>query len=448
MPRATAKNLPFAAPRAMRPGTLTRRENRAVRRLCGLYSFGILGLYMALPVLSPYAHTLRGRTDLLVGLSVGAYGLTQILFQIPFGHLSDRIGRKKVIALGLVLFAAGGMVCAAGDHIGWLIAGRLLQGAGAMVASVVSLLADLTRPGVRAQGMARFGIAIGISVGAGLVLGPLVSHALGVRPVFWMTSAIALAAGAALLLTVPEPRVAHPEERVEIREFSALLREPRLLLLHGGTLLTHAVVAILFVQLPFDLAARGSGGAAALREAAPRGASLLGSAASLGPGFLAGLGAWLGLAALLGLGAMVLAGRLADRDRRSSTVLFAGTGVLILSCLLFAAAPAGTAAALGAVLVFVVAAALLEPTLPALLTRLAAGEHRGAATGIFHMAQFLGTFCGGLLGGAFLTRGRAPLFGGLAFVAALWLTGMTRTKMQWEGDASPVPPGSREIATE
>jgi MFS family permease len=399
------------SPRPVHAGRLTRREGRAVWGLCSLYSFGILGLYMALPVLAPYARTLRGQSNLLIGLSVGAYGLTQTLFQMPFGALSDRIGRKQAIFIGLVLFAAGGVICALSHQIWGLIVGRLIQGVGAMVSSVVSLLADLTRPGVRTQAMARFGIAIGVAFGGGVVLGPLAAHRLGVPALFWITSAVSLAAGLYLLFAIPAPRFLHPEERTAAKDLPGILRDRRLLLLDLGTLLTHAVVAILFVHIPSDLAQRPLT-MALWKIALPVGA--------------------------VGLAAMIASARLADRRNRSTSVLYSGTVALVLSCALFALAPPRSALTLAALLAFILAEALLEPALPALMTRLGAGEHRGAATGAFHMSQFLGTFAGGLLGGAFLTRSRTPLFAGLGLIMALWLLALVRTG-RWQPARTAAP---------
>jgi MFS family permease len=398
----------FRGIRKLRPGQLTRRENRAVWGLCGIYSLGILGLYTVLPVLSPYAHGLTGQTSVLVGLAIGAYGLTQTIFQIPFGHLSDRVGRKRAIFYGLLLFSVGGIVAASSDNIAFLILGRLLQGVGAVASAVVSLVADLTRPSVRTQAMARMGIAIGGAFAFGMIVGPLLAHFVGVRFIFWMTSALSLVAAFYLLIFMPAPKHKRESEQVHAGDLLTILRQPPMLFLDLGTFLLHTVVTILFVIVPFDLHQGQAPGAtfAIWKVAVP--------------------------AMLVGIGTMFLTARHSDREGRARLVLYAGAGLLLASCLVFAFAgqqaddtPRLMGVLLGTV-VFVLSVALLEPALPSRMTHFAVGKHRGAAMGVFHMSQFLGTFAGGLLGGAFLKSDRAPLFIGLAVASGLWMMTISR----------------------
>jgi predicted MFS family arabinose efflux permease len=393
--------------RRMRPGTFTRRERNALLGLTAAYSLGILGLYMVLPVLSPYAHSLPGRTDLLVGLSIGAYGLTQALFQIPIGHLSDRIGRKRAIVLGLVLFAAGGAVSASAGRIEVLIAGRFLQGAGAVASSVTSLAADLTRPSVRTQAMARIGLAVGGSFALGLALGPVLAHHLGIRTLFWGISALSVLAAA--YLTIAVPAAGRSRERaadlMHAGDLGAILRMRPVLLLYGGAFLLHLTVTVLFVLVPYDLA-RTSGLHQVWKVILP--------------------------AAAVGLGAMTVSARLTDRSGGRTRVLLAGGGLLVAATATMAAAGSRAAGTLVGVLLFVLAVAVVEPFLASLMSRFAAGRHRGAAMGVFHTSQFLGTFSGGIAGGAFLGAGREPLYLGLAAAFALWTTALARALREGE----------------
>jgi MFS family permease len=381
-------------PGRLSPNAFSRREHAAVWRLCLSYAGGILGLYMVLPVLSPYASSLEDSTGLLVGLAIGIYGLAQTVFQVPFGHLSDRIGRKRTIILGLVLFAAGGLVAASAKAIEILILGRLLQGAGAVTSAVSSLLADLTRPGVRNQAMARLSLSVGGVIVAGVIFGPLAAHWIGVRALFAVTSLITLAAAFFLDRTVPRPHALRVEERVAARDLLGILRERRMLILDGGTMLLHCVVTILFVILPYDFS----------RSSIPHVFRLL--AIPFG---------------IVWLAAIITVSRWGDRPSRGGTNLYAGFSLLALSCVCFTLlgkTPAGMAAS---VLLYLLCVAFLEPVLPSTTSRFAVGQHRGAAMGVYHMSQFLGTFFGGLLGGAFLTRPRGPLFLGLAVLAGIWL---------------------------
>jgi MFS family permease len=374
---------------------------------------------MVLPVLSPYAERLPGQTSVLVGLAIGVYGLTQMVFQVPFGHLSDRIGRKRTIFIGLVCFAVGGMLAASSKQIVFLIVGRLLQGMGAVTSVVVSLLADLTRPGVRTQVMARLTFAIGAAVALGMVFGPLLAHFVGVPFIFWITSALSLIAAVCLIVFIPAPSHRRVEEQVRAGDLAGILRQPSMLILDVGTFLTHTAVTVLFVVVPFDLhQGRAPGSAAAVWK--------------------------VGLPAmLLGAGAMVLAARRSDRAGGARAVLYAGVLLLLASCLLFAflgQGADGTPRIVGVLLgtmVFVFSAALLEPALPSRMTHFAVGKHRGLAMGIFHMSQFLGTFTGGLLGGAYLKSDRTPLFLGLAAAAVLWMFAVSSVK-EWR----EIPPAN------
>lgn len=389
--------------RRLRPGQLTRREDRAVWGLCVIYALGILGLYMVLPVLSPYAEGLPGQTSILVGLAIGIYGLTQTIFQIPFGHLSDRIGRKRAIFLGLLCFAFGGIVAASSKQIVFLVLGRLLQGVGAVTAAVVSLLADLTRPSVRTQAMARLTFSIGGAVALGMVFGPILTHLAGVRFVFWFTSALSLGAAVCLLIFIPAPKHRRDDERVHAGDLRTILRQKPMVFLDLGTFLVHTVVTVLFVVVPFDIhQGRASGDTTALWK--------------------------IGLPAMLiGAATMVLTARHSDRKGRARAVLYIGASLLLASCLFFAflgqhsdGGPRLIGVLLGTTF-FVLCATLLEPGLPSRMSHFAVGKYRGTAMGIFTMSQFLGTFTGGLLGGAFLKSNRTPLFLGLAIATGLWM---------------------------
>ncbi|HSP32674.1 MAG TPA: MFS transporter, partial [Halomonas sp.] len=165
-------------------------ERRAISGLAGLYASRMLGLFMVLPVLALYADTLEGSTPLLVGLALGVYGLTQATLQIPFGLLSDRIGRKPVIALGLVIFALGSIVAALSDTMAGVIVGRALQGSGAVAAAIMALLADQTREEVRTAAMATIGLSIGVSFAIAMVLGPWLAAWAGLAAVFWFTAVL------------------------------------------------------------------------------------------------------------------------------------------------------------------------------------------------------------------------------------------------------------------
>ena len=168
------------------------QERRAAGGLSLVFAFRMLGMFMVLPVLVTYGQDLSGATPFLLGLAIGAYGLTQAALQIPFGMLSDRFGRLPVIYLGLLIFAAGSVVAGLSDSVWGVIAGRVLQGAGAISAAVMALLSDLTREQNRTKAMAMIGISIGISFAVAMVVGPLVTRSFGLSGLFWFTAAMAI----------------------------------------------------------------------------------------------------------------------------------------------------------------------------------------------------------------------------------------------------------------
>ncbi|MDB2705469.1 MFS transporter, partial [Pseudomonadota bacterium] len=159
--------------------SMTALEKRSISGLSSIFALRMLGLFMILPVFSLAANQYEGATPISIGLAIGAYGLTQALLQIPFGMLSDRIGRKRVITIGLLLFAAGSVVAASADSIYMVIAGRLLQGSGAIAAAIMALTADLTRDEHRTKAMASIGISIGLSFSIALASGAALEHWIG-----------------------------------------------------------------------------------------------------------------------------------------------------------------------------------------------------------------------------------------------------------------------------
>ena len=179
-------------------------ELRAAAGLAGLYALRMLGMFLILPVFAVYAGRMPGgENHALVGLAFGAFGLTQALLQLPMGMWSDRIGRKPVIYLGLALFLVGSLICAASNHIGWLILGRAVQGAGAISAAVTALLADLTREEHRTKAMAMIGMTIGLSFAVAMVVGPLLTRAFGLSGLFLATAAMAIVGLLIVALVVP-----------------------------------------------------------------------------------------------------------------------------------------------------------------------------------------------------------------------------------------------------
>ncbi|MGB0955275.1 MAG: MFS transporter, partial [Panacagrimonas sp.] len=232
---------------------MNRSEIRATLALSLIYALRMLGMFMVLPVLALYARDLpQGATPMLIGLAIGIYGLVQASLQIPFGALSDRWGRKPVIVIGLLLFAAGSLICALADQIEWVIVGRAVQGAGAISAAASALLADSTRAEVRTQAMAVLGIGVGASFLLALILGPLLAGVIGVDGIFALTGLLALAAIAGLLWLVPTPDQVIASDARSHADIAKVLAVPALLRLDFGIFALHAAMAALFVVVPFS----------------------------------------------------------------------------------------------------------------------------------------------------------------------------------------------------
>ena len=381
------------------PAGLLPSERRAALALASLYALRMLGLFLILPVFQLYADGLIGATPLLAGLAIGAYGLSQALLQIPFGLLSDRYGRKPVIIVGLLIFAAGSVLAASAEHILWVIAGRALQGAGAIAAALVALAADLSRDEQRTKVMAIIGVSIGLSFALALVLGPLLNARIGVPGIFWLTAVLALLGIAIVVLAVPQPtrRSAARDTLALPGQFHRVLHDGQLLRLDAGIFALHLVLTATFVALP--LALRDSIGLSADDH-------------------------WmLYLPVLaLSLGFMVPGIILAERRGRPKPALLAAVVALIASELSLLQWHDSLLAVALALTVFFTSVNLLEALLPSLVSRLAPADAKGTALGVYSSSQFLGAFCGGVLGG--WTHGVYGLGGAFAIaalVALLWL---------------------------
>lgn len=374
---------------------MTPSERRAVAGLASVASVRLLGLFMLLPVLALYANQLKGATPFLVGLSVGAYGITQAFLQIPFGVASDRFGRRPVLLVGLAIFAFGGVVAATADHIGWVIIGRVMQGAGAVSAVLNALLADLTRDEVRTRAQAIFGASIGVSFMLSLMLGPLLADWLGVSGVFWCTVVLATAAFTGVAILAPQ-QTSTPV-RSGAGGWTAVLADQRLRPLFGGIFVLHFLIAAAFVVLPFVL--RDRVGLAPERHATLYLVTML-------------------VAVII---AVALIGQV-ERHRAPHRFVAFAVACLVLSQVLFVlGGPSQVLVAAGLVLMFT-GINFLEARLPAEVTLTATADRRGAALGVYASAQFVGIFAGGMVAGALLGQ-FAPeaVFAALGGMTALWL---------------------------
>ena len=392
--RDSASAAPATRPPRVR---MTAGERRATFGLAGIYGLRMLGMFIVLPVLAIYAETLPGGRDhTLVGLALGAYGLTQAILQIPFGWASDRWGRKPVIVVGLVLFAAGSFLAAWAPTIGWTIAGRTLQGTGAISAAVIALTADLTRDEVRTRAMALIGMTIGATFALSLVAGPALNVLIGVPGIFVLTGVLALAAIGLLYRAVPAPEKLPAPHESASRQWRRVLTDGQLLRLNYGIFALHAALMALFVQVPFMLRDNGVPVARHWIVYLP---VLLVSVALMAPAMMR-----------------------IDRPGRGKPLFVGAIAVLFVGQALLAAAGASLALTVAAMVVFFTAFNLLEATLPSLISKFAPPAIKGTASGVYSSVQFLGTFVGATAGGWLAQHhGSAAVFGFCLLLTALWL---------------------------
>jgi MFS family permease len=397
--------VPSEAPNSSaRAGVLgfTAPEARVLLGTSAIYALRMLGVYLAFPVLSRYATDLPGSTAVLVGLSVGAYGLTQAIFQIPLGALGDRIGRGRALALGLLLFGAGSVICALSRTAPLLVLGRLVQGAGAMASTMIALLGDRARAEVRTRAMAAMGLFIGGAFATGLVFGAAFAERFGMPALFGFSAVASFVGVAALPWAVGGMKQmrahGHGDATLSRGAVINVLTRPPLLAADMGIMLLHLGLTALFVVLPLRLH-------------------------TLLPASQQGLLYAPVLA--LGFGAMWITSHIAETPRGTRIVLALGSLFLAAGLVSLAFGHSVRALAISLAL-YVVGFASLEPSLAASVTRHAEPAMGGTAAGVFNTVQFIGVFLGGLAAGAALGRGEMALFVGIAAAQLLWVAVASR----------------------
>lgn len=381
------------------PGRMSALEIRASLSLASLFALRMLGLFLILPVFSVHAVQLEGGDSLtLVGIALGTYGLTQAILQIPYGMASDRYGRKRVIVLGLLLFAVGSFVAAYATSIYMVILGRAIQGAGAIAAPVTAFAADLTREEHRTKAMAMIGGSIGLMFAVSLVAAPALYHWIGLKGIFELTGALSLLAiWVTLKVVPPEPAVMDDSRRVRRGALSEVLRNAEQQRLNFGIFVLHAVQMAIFVVVPLALV---------------RHAGL-----PLSEHWKIYLPVVLGSFVL-----MVPPLMYAERRGRTKTLFLSAIAALLAVEVGFALGYTSLYATVALLLGFFVAFNLLEATLPSLVSRVASPATRGTALGVYNTTQALGLFVGGATGGWMARNlGDVAVFVFGIVLVALWL---------------------------
>ncbi|KJV25706.1 membrane protein [Aquitalea magnusonii] len=375
-------------------------ELRASLGLAGIYALRMLGMFLILPVFAIYAQTLQGADNhTLIGLALGSYGLTQALLQLPLGMLSDRIGRKKVIYGGLLLFAIGSFVAAGAHDIVTLTIGRVIQGSGAISAAITALLADLTREENRTRAMAMIGMSIGTTFAVSLVLGPVLAQYIGVNGIFALTGTLSLAALVGVWLIIPDPAISrfHSDTEANTKRLPAVLKNPQLLRLNYGIFALHAAQMAMFVTIPFALIKTAGLDKAHHWEV-----------------YLP--------VTVIGFILMVPAIIYGEKKARLKQVFIGAIAIMT-------AAQLGMALALDSFWqivmwlgLYFIAFNILEATLPSLISKIAPADAKGTAIGVYNTAQSFGLFMGAAAGGWLYTHyGPAGVFGFTSVLMASWL---------------------------
>jgi len=369
---------------------MTPPEKRATLSIAMLFSLRMLGLFMILPVFTLYADHLNHATPFLIGAALGIYGLTQALFQLPFGFLSDHYSRKKIIALGFGIFILGSFLAALSHSIYGVMAGRALQGAGAVGSTLIALLSDLTRPEKRSKSMAILGIMIGCSFFLSIILGPFLASHIGVSGIFILTGILGLFAILLLYTLVPNPpEGTHSKPSNFKASFILLSKNMQILSLNLGIFCLHAILTASFVVIPLWVSH------------------------------------WTGYVTPMLISIILTFGFIgfAEKNKKVFYLYFwAILGLIIAEVFLWQYHQKSWMLSIGLTLFFL-SFNLLEANLPSLISRLAPPDIKGTTIGIYSTCQFLGIFCGGLLGGTLYQYfAPAAVLLSCAVLAVLWLS--------------------------
>ncbi len=381
-------------------GTMSPIEVRATVSLASIYGLRMLGMFLILPIFAIYASTLPEKpSSLMIGLALGAYGLTQALFQLPFGMASDKFGRKPMIYIGLAIFAVGSMVAALAINIETIIIGRAIQGAGAVSAVVTALVADLTRDENRTKAMATIGGTIGIAFALSLIGGPILNQWIGVPGIFAMTAVLTLGAIAVVKFVVPNPVHSHyhSDASAAPAKLKDVLKNSQLLRLNYGIFALHAAQMAMFVVVPFAII-ESSG----MHENQHWQIYL--------PVLIASF--------ILMVPAIIYA----EKQAKIKRIFVGAIAIMLVAQIMFAASIHHFWGIIASLTFYFIAFNVLEASLPSIISKIAPAAAKGTAIGVYNTSQSLGIFVGGALGGYLShTLGFSSVFIFCSIMMFLWL---------------------------
>jgi MFS family permease len=360
----------------------------------------MLGMFLILPIFAIYAEGLPGSPSAFqVGLALGSYGLTQALFQLPFGMMSDRYGRKNIIYIGLLLFALGSFVSGYSDDINIIILGRAIQGAGAISAAITALVADLTRDEHRTKAMAMIGATIGITFALSLMGAPVLNRLIGVPGIFMLTGFLSLSAILVVRFVVPSPLNINTSKTLKepAPSFKSILKNKELSRLNFGIFALHAAQMAMFIVVPLALAT--SGGMDVNQHWKVYLPVLLGSFVFMVPIII-----------------------LSEKFNRAKLVFISSIFLMLIAQLMFGVLINIFWGLVASLFVYFVAFNVLEASLPSLISKIAPPSAKGTAIGVYNTCQSLGVFFGGLLGGFLADLGGSfSVFSFCAILMTLWV---------------------------
>jgi MFS family permease len=369
-------------------------EMRATMSLAAIFALRMLGLFMIMPVFSVYAKTIPGGDNvLLVGIALGAYGVTQSLLYIFYGWVSDKLGRKPVIAFGLIVFAIGSFVAAVGHSMTWIIVGRVIQGMGAVSSAVIAFIADLTTEENRTKAMAMVGASIGVSFAVAIVGAPIVFQWVGMSGLFTLIGFLSILAVGVVIWVVPDA----PKPPVHVKApFAEVLHNVELLRLNFGVLVLHATQTALFLVVPRILEAGGLPVAAHWKVYLPV----------------------MGLAFVLMVPAIIAA----EKRGKMKAVMLGAILLILIGQLLLGAAPHTLWSVAAILFIYFLGFNVLEASQPSLVSKLAPGTRKGAAAGVYNTTQSIGLAIGGVIGGWLLkVDGQSAVFFACSGLVLAWL---------------------------
>jgi predicted MFS family arabinose efflux permease len=339
---------------------------KIVMSLSFIVALRFFGLFLVMPLLSVYAASKVGANNFLIGVVVGGYALSQLIFQLPFGLLSDKFNRKALASIGLAIFAVGSIICAFSDDVYMLLFGRFLQGAGAISSVVTAMIADFTTEDKRSKAMAMMGGAIAMSFAAAILIGPYVGGHYGVDKLFIITAGLAVFAMLYMIFFIPNPPKIHHAYDGEAPSFKELLTDPDLLKMYVNMFLHGFLLTIAFMIIPLELTTKFGWAKEEL--------------------YLVYLPAL-----FFGFVFMVVAAILGEKYNKIREIFLASIFINTVAFFLFGVAPSAYLFIAAAILFFI-GFNMLEPLLQSTVSKYAKASQRGAALGVFTTSQYLGVF--------------------------------------------------------